>query len=69
MGTTSKTTHRALASLELPTKVPALITYCQGIVTAMTGNASFPNPTPPLATVTTAINAPEPVNESETPGG
>jgi hypothetical protein len=57
MTTTSKTTHRALASLKLPTKVPALITYCQGIVTAMTGNASFPNPTPPLATVTTAINA------------
>ena len=57
MTTTSKTTHRSLASLKLPTKVPALITYCQGIVTAMTGNASFPNPTPPLATVTTAINA------------
>jgi len=56
MATTSKTTHRSLATLKLPTKVPALITYAQGIVKAMTGNASFPSPTPPLATVTAAIN-------------
>jgi hypothetical protein len=56
MATTSKTLHRSIASLKLPTKVPALITYAQGIVKGMTGNASFPSPTPPLATVTSAIN-------------
>jgi hypothetical protein len=48
--------HRSLASLKLPTKVPALITYAQGIVKGMTGNASFQNPTPALATVTQAID-------------
>jgi hypothetical protein len=57
MTTTSKSTHRSIASLNLPTKVPALITYAQGIVMAMTGNASFPSPTPPLAALTAAINA------------
>jgi hypothetical protein len=56
MSTTPKTIHRSLASLKLPTKVPALITYAQGIVKAMTGNVSFPSPTPALATVTEAIN-------------
>ena len=55
MPTNSKLTHIAIASLNLPTKVPALITYAQGIVRGMTGNASFPSPTPPLATVTQAI--------------
>ena len=54
--TTSKTIHRSLASLKLPNKVPALITYAQGIVKAMTGNPAFPSPTPTLAAVTEAIN-------------
>jgi hypothetical protein len=46
-----------IASLKLPaTKVPALITYAQGIVKGMTGNTSFPNPVPTLASVTAAIN-------------
>jgi hypothetical protein len=40
---------RRAASLKLPTKVPALITYAQGIVKAMTGNASFLSPTPALS--------------------
>jgi hypothetical protein len=56
MTTTPKTIHRSLASLKLPKKVPALITYTQGIVKAMTGNPAFPSPTPTLATVTEAIN-------------
>jgi hypothetical protein len=51
-----KATHRTLASLKLPTKTSALTAYAQGIVTAMTYNQEFPNPTPPLTTVTTAIN-------------
>jgi hypothetical protein len=56
MSTTPKTVHRSLASLKLPTPVPALITYAQGIVKAMTANAAFANPTPTLAAVTSAIS-------------
>jgi len=47
--------HRAGVSLKLPTKVPALITYAQGIVTGMTNNPSFPSPMPALSTVQAAI--------------
>jgi len=53
--TTTTTIHRSLASLKLPTKVPALITYAQAIVKAMTGNAAFPSPTPTLAVLAQAI--------------
>jgi len=56
MTTNIKITHRSLASLKLPTKVSALITYAQGIVKGMTNNPSFPSPTPTLAQVTTAID-------------
>jgi hypothetical protein len=52
--TTTKT-HRALASLKLPKPNPALITYAQGIVKGMTGNAYFPAPSPTLAALTAAI--------------
>jgi hypothetical protein len=55
MTTTSTSTHRTIASLKLPNKMPALVTYAQGIVKSMTGNASFPNPVPTLATVSAAI--------------
>jgi hypothetical protein len=57
MTTTSKPLHRTIASLKLPTKVPALITYAQGIVKGMTANPSFPSPTPSLATVTQQYSA------------
>jgi hypothetical protein len=56
MTTTTKSLHRSIASLKLPSKVPALITYAQAIVKAMTGNASFPTPVPTLAAVTSAVN-------------
>ena len=55
MTTTSKSTHRTLASLKLPTKMPALILYAQGIVKSMTGNASFANPIPPITAIMAAI--------------
>ena len=48
--------HRAVLSLNLPKPVPALITFAQNIVMAMTGNPSFPTPSPALPTVTAAIN-------------
>ena len=37
--------------------IPEKITRAQQIVTAMTGNADFTSPQPPLTNVTTAINA------------
>jgi hypothetical protein len=55
MTTTTKSVHRAVASLMLPNKVPAMITYAQGIVKALTGNPAFPAAAPTLPTVTQAI--------------
>ncbi len=55
MSTTTKTVHPAIASLKLPSTVPALITYAQGITKALTGNPAFPTTTPTLAVVNQAI--------------
>jgi hypothetical protein len=52
-----KTAPRTIAVLKLPVHVPDLIKMGQSIVHAMTGNAAFPNPTPTLATVSTALAA------------
>jgi hypothetical protein len=56
MATATKSTNRSTVTLSLPKSVPALVVYAQGIVKRMTGNASFPNPTPTLAAVTTAVD-------------
>jgi len=56
MAMSSKIVRLALVSLLLPTKVADLITYATRIVSAMTGNPLFPTPTPPLPTVTAAID-------------
>ncbi len=55
--THKKQSHRPIAVLAIPRPVPAFIPYAQSIVTAMTGNPSFPSPVPALAVVTTAIGA------------
>ena len=55
MTTTTKSTHRSVASLKLAPSVPALITQAENIVKAMTGNPAFPSPNPALTTVTQAI--------------
>ena len=47
--------HRTIATLKLPHPILALIAFAKAIVQALTGNRSFPNPDPPLATVTSAI--------------
>jgi len=47
--------HRTIAALKLPHPILALIAFAKAIVQALTGNKSFPNPDPPLATVTSAI--------------
>lgn len=49
-----KPTH-TLVALHLPRSHADLIVYANHIVQAMTKNAHFPTPTPPLATVTTDI--------------
>jgi len=55
--TTSKKTSTPTAVLLLPRNVPALVTYVQSVVTAMTGNPSFPSPAPTLAVVAAALAA------------
>ncbi|HEY1693011.1 MAG TPA: hypothetical protein VGG39_12665 [Polyangiaceae bacterium] len=49
--------HRTIVVLKLPLSAPALFKVSHVIVTAMTGNAYFPKPTPDLATVTAQITA------------
>jgi hypothetical protein len=52
---TKNTAHRSLAVLDLPKRINVLITFADGVVKAMTGNAYFPSPSPALATVAAAI--------------
>ena len=40
---------RSIVVLKLSPKVKNVITFAQNVATALTGNASFPSPTPPLA--------------------
>jgi hypothetical protein len=48
--------HKIVAVLKLPRPILALISVAKAIVAALTANkASFPNPDPPLPTVSTAI--------------
>jgi hypothetical protein len=55
--TTKKQSHRPIAVLAIPKRAQTLVPYAQSIVTAMTGNPSYPSPVPALAVVTTAIGA------------
>ena len=55
MPTSTNKAHRSLAVLDLPKRINVLITYASGVVAGMTGNPSFPTPSPALATVTAAI--------------
>ena len=52
---TIQRTHRPIATLKLPKGVPALIGLTKTVLQAMTGNATFPTPEPPLATVAAAL--------------
>ncbi len=52
----TKTTARSFVALKMPVSVSALITYARAMVTRMSGNASFPTPTPQLAMVMQAID-------------
>lgn len=48
--------HRSVAVLGLPLTISLLITYVQGILRALTGNATFPTPNPPLPAISTALS-------------
>ena len=57
MSTNTTVTRRAIVVLNMPKRIPDLIVYFGQIATAMTGNASFPSPTVPIATFETNISA------------
>ncbi|HEY3818046.1 MAG TPA: hypothetical protein VGL81_12790 [Polyangiaceae bacterium] len=68
---TSTIQHRLLVVFKLPTSAPALIKVAQATISALTGNAHFPNPNPPLATLNTdvsALNAAETVTQTRAKG-
>jgi hypothetical protein len=48
---------RAIAVLKMSHKVKSLITFAQSVAAAMTGNVTFPSPTPTLATFEADIAA------------
>ena len=49
--------HRVLVASKLPLPVPALIKVTQAILAAMSANAHFPTPNPPLATLAASLAA------------
>jgi hypothetical protein len=51
------TAHRSIVALKLPMPTAALVKRGKGIVGAMTQNPLFPSPNPPLATVSTSLDA------------
>ena len=52
---TTPSTHRSIVVLKLPIPVPAMINVVKAILAALTNNASFPNPDPPLPVVNAAL--------------
>jgi len=55
MATTNQ--NRMFVTLTLPLPVPQLIKVTQAIIAAQTGNPHIPSPSPPLATLTVALDA------------
>ena len=55
MSTTNQ--NRVFVAIKLPLPVPKLIKVTQGIIAAQTGNPHIPSPSPPLATLTAALDA------------
>ncbi len=46
-----------LVALKLPTRIKNFITFAQSVANAMTSNANFPSPNPPIATFTADVAA------------
>jgi hypothetical protein len=58
MSTNVTTVKRPVVSLKLPASVPAFIAMAKHVIDALTTNAAtFPNPDPPVATLSTAVCA------------
>jgi len=53
----TKSVHRNVVSLSLPRRVPALITYVQAVLVALTNNANFPTSVPALSVLSAALTA------------
>ena len=51
------TTKKTTAALRIPTRKANVAAFASSVINAMTGNASFPNPAPPLATVSADLAA------------
>src|SRR5580700_11395280 len=51
------TTKKTTAALRIPTRKANVGAFASSVVNSMTGNASFPNPNPPLATVSADLAA------------
>ena len=54
---TVESVHRILVTLNLPRRVPALITYTQAVLAAITNKANFPTPSPALSAISAALLA------------
>ena len=57
MATATTKPRHVSAVLKLPRRVKNIGSYTTSLLAAMTGNASFPSPNPPLATVQTDLDA------------
>ena len=56
MATIDKSIHRATITLDVPAKIADVILYATNIVQKMTGNPSFPTPTPTVAALDAALS-------------
>jgi hypothetical protein len=54
---TTPIVHRTTAVLKIPTRKSNVAAFASSVINAMTGNASIPNPSPPLATVAADLAA------------
>jgi hypothetical protein len=52
-----KSVQRSLVTLNLPRRIPALITYVQAVLVAMTNNPNFTTPLPALSVISAALTA------------
>jgi hypothetical protein len=57
MAALPNTVHKITAALRIPSRKANVGAFATAVINAMTANASFPNPTPPLATVSADLAA------------
>ena len=54
---TTPIVHRTTAVLKIPTRKSNVASFATSVINALTGNASIPNPSPPLATISADLAA------------